>query len=177
MKSIPLIHVVGYSGSGKTTLISKLIQHFRMKGLRIAAIKHHGHHFELDSPGKDTWHLRMAGAEVTLLISGKKMVRMEEKSDEILLDEALDQVGDVDLVFVEGFKCEPTKKLLVISKHEEMKLINSLENVIGVISWFTIPNEMSIPIFMIDDIDKIAEYVEQVWLLEGREWNHPYCKR
>jgi molybdopterin-guanine dinucleotide biosynthesis protein B len=177
MKSTPVIHVVGYSGSGKTTLLSKLIHHFRMKGFRIAAIKHHGHHYDLDTPGKDTWHLRKAGADVTLLVSGKKMVRMEESSGEILLNEALNHVRDVDIVFVEGFKYESTKKLLVISKPEEMNLINSLENVIGVISWFSIPDEMSMPIFMIDEIDKIAQYVEQVWLLEGREWNHPYCKR
>jgi len=54
MKSkIPIISVAGISNSGKTTLIVKLIKELKVRGFRVATIKHSHHDFELDTEGKD----------------------------------------------------------------------------------------------------------------------------
>ena len=52
----------GYSGSGKTTLLEKLIPRLTARGLRVAVVKHTHHDVDWDTPGKDSWRHRQAGA-------------------------------------------------------------------------------------------------------------------
>lgn len=67
-----LIQVVGWSGSGKTTLLAAVIPLLRARGLRVSAIKHSGGFPELDTPGKDSYLLRAAGAEAALLVGPER---------------------------------------------------------------------------------------------------------
>ncbi len=62
-ESPPVVSVVRYSGSGKTTLLEKLISEFKHRGYAVGTIKHDVHGFEMDRPGKDSWHY---GAGVTV---------------------------------------------------------------------------------------------------------------
>ncbi|MBN2414344.1 molybdopterin-guanine dinucleotide biosynthesis protein B [bacterium] len=56
--------VCGYTGSGKTTLVTALIRHLRHKGFRVASVKDiHAHDFSIDTPGKNTWLHKQAGAD------------------------------------------------------------------------------------------------------------------
>ena len=48
-----LVCAVGKSGSGKTTLLEALIPELRALGLRVGAVKHDAHQFDIDVPGKD----------------------------------------------------------------------------------------------------------------------------
>ena len=59
---IPVIAVSGVKNSGKTTLLEKLIANLVARGIRVAVIKHDGHHFEPDVPGTDSYRHRSAGA-------------------------------------------------------------------------------------------------------------------
>ena len=82
---VPVFGFVAPSGTGKTTLLSKLIPLLKAKGLRIAVIKHSHHNVDIDKPGKDTYVLRQAGANQTLLASKRRwalMVENENKEDE-----------------------------------------------------------------------------------------------
>ena len=54
--------VVGHSGSGKTTLVEKLLHELSGRGLRVATIKHAHHKVVLDTPGKDSFRYKQAGA-------------------------------------------------------------------------------------------------------------------
>ena len=58
------IHVVGRKNSGKTTLVVELVRHFTAAGLRVGTVKHTSHSHELDTPGKDSYQHRHAGAAV-----------------------------------------------------------------------------------------------------------------
>ena len=59
--------VVGYSGSGKTTLLCALIPLLRGYGLKVAVVKSTHHDVDWDTPGKDSYRLREAGADAVLL--------------------------------------------------------------------------------------------------------------
>ena len=64
---IPIVAVVGKSNSGKTTLIEKLIPELNKRGYRVATVKHHNHLLEIDTPGKDSWRHKQAGAQTTFI--------------------------------------------------------------------------------------------------------------
>jgi molybdopterin-guanine dinucleotide biosynthesis protein B len=65
----PRIHIVGRRNCGKTTLVCDLIAEFTERGLRVASIKHTHHQHELDTPGKDSWKHRQAGAALVGILS------------------------------------------------------------------------------------------------------------
>ncbi len=60
----------GDSGHGKTTLIEAILQRLTACGERAAVLKHHGHGTPSDTPGKDGWRLRAAGA-VLVAVAGR----------------------------------------------------------------------------------------------------------
>ena len=75
---IPVISIVGgKSNSGKTTLLEKLIREAKRRGWRVATLKHDGHGFEMDQPGKDTWRHAQAGADVVAISSPHKVAILE----------------------------------------------------------------------------------------------------
>ena len=73
-----VIGLAGWSGAGKTTLLARLIPYFVARGLRVSAIKHAHHNFDVDVPGKDSWVLRQAGAAEVLVSSGRRFALMHE---------------------------------------------------------------------------------------------------
>ena len=83
---IPLLGIAAYSGTGKTTLLKKLIPQLNARGIRIALIKHTHHDMDVDTPGKDSYELRKAGAEQTLVASDKRWALMTETPEQKPLD-------------------------------------------------------------------------------------------
>src|SRR4051812_7905757 len=110
-----VIGLAGWSGAGKTTLLARLIPHFIAGGLRVSAIKHAHHTFDVDVPGKDSWVLRESGAAEVLVSSGRRFALMHELrgAAEPRLPELLARMSPVDLVIVEGYKSEPHRKIEV----------------------------------------------------------------
>lgn len=115
----------GYSGSGKTTLIEQLIPALLAQGRRVSVIKHTHHRFDVDTPGKDTWRHRQAGAYEVLAASDQRVVLMRELPatavprlpDVHALIAQLD--ANVDWVLVEGFKDCDLPKLEVLASQPE----------------------------------------------------------
>jgi len=113
---VPVIGFVAFSGTGKTTLLTRLISHLREQGVRLAAVKHSHHHFDIDTPGKDSYELRKAGVEQMLVASSRRWALMVENtgnSEEPCLNELIghfDQ-SSIDLILVEGFKHEAFPKI------------------------------------------------------------------
>lgn len=108
-----VIGLAGFSGSGKTTLAEKLIAQLTARGVRIATIKHAHHDFDPDTPGKDSWRHRQAGAKQVLISSRQRRVHFTETPDgnEADLNTLLDELAPADLVLVEGFKNDPIPKI------------------------------------------------------------------
>jgi molybdopterin-guanine dinucleotide biosynthesis protein B len=110
-----VIGITGWSGAGKTTLISRLIPLLAMDGLRVSTVKHAHHDFDMDTPGKDSWIHRQAGATEVLVSSSQRWVLMGEinKDPEPALCQHLSKMSPVDLVLIEGYKTDPHPKIEV----------------------------------------------------------------
>jgi molybdopterin-guanine dinucleotide biosynthesis protein B len=114
-ESPPLLGIAAWSGTGKTTLLEQLLPRLSARGLKVAVIKHAHHDFEIDTPGKDSYRLRQAGAAPMLIASSARIAMMIETPgrEEAELSELVDMVSAQrpDLVLVEGFKNWPLPKL------------------------------------------------------------------
>jgi molybdopterin-guanine dinucleotide biosynthesis protein B len=108
-----VLGLAGWSGAGKTTLLVRLIPVLVSRGLRVATLKHAHHEFDVDTPGKDSWEHRKAGASEVIVASGRRWAQMHELGDEPepSLAALLRKVSPCDLVLVEGFKRERHPKL------------------------------------------------------------------
>ena len=104
------IHIVGRKNSGKTRLVVELVQRLAAKGLRVATIKHTHHQHELDTPGKDSWLHRQAGASIVgVLARNMTAVFLPQSESDVAstnresrFDEIEPLFRDCDWVIVEG---------------------------------------------------------------------------
>ncbi|MDD2721830.1 MAG: molybdopterin-guanine dinucleotide biosynthesis protein B [Gallionella sp.] len=109
-----VVAVVGYSGSGKTTLIEKLLPVLTAEGIRVATLKHTHHRVALDTPGKDSWRFKQAGAVASMLVTPSAMQLIAdiiEESDPVRLAERY--FADADLVLAESFSHADCPKIEV----------------------------------------------------------------
>ncbi len=103
------IHIVGRKNSGKTTLIVELVDYLTKQGLRVGTIKHTHHKHELDTPGKDSFRHREAGAHaVGILSPDLNAVFWPQKADgadpnrDNRYDLFLSLMDECDVLLVEG---------------------------------------------------------------------------
>jgi molybdopterin-guanine dinucleotide biosynthesis protein B len=98
--------IVGWHDSGKTTLMVALVAELVARGHRVSTVKHAHHGFDVDTPGKDSWKHREAGATEVMVGSAARWALMHELRGypEPSLDALLATMSPVDLVLVEGFK-------------------------------------------------------------------------
>ena len=112
---VPILGFAAFSGTGKTTLLLQLIRSLKKEGVRVALIKHAHHDFDIDIPGKDSYELRKAGADQVLVASSQRRALIREISvehDPELEDLINDlDLGNTDLVLVEGFRHVPFPKI------------------------------------------------------------------
>lgn len=101
------IGIVGRKDSGKTHLVVRLIGEFRRRGLSVSTIKHtHHHDVELDSPGKDSFRHREAGAGEVIVASDRRwyLVHAAAYDTPPALGDLIARLAPCDLVLVEGYK-------------------------------------------------------------------------
>jgi molybdopterin-guanine dinucleotide biosynthesis protein B len=152
-----VIGLAGWSGAGKTTLLSRVIPYLLGRGLRVSAIKHAHHDFDVDVPGKDSWVHRHAGATEVLVSSTRRWALMHELrgASEPLLPELLGKMARVDLVVVEGFKREPINKIEVHrAANGKPLLFPDDAYVVGIAC--DVPVETTLPVAHLDSIEDVA---------------------
>ena len=163
---IPIVGFAAFSGSGKTTLVSGIIPVLRAQGLRIGVIKHAHHNFTIDTPGKDSYELRNAGAEQVLIASRHRQAWVKEsvEEQEPTLPELLQYYAaqQLDLIIVEGFKHEPFTKIEVHrSKIRRPLLAAADQHIIAVATDSPEVLEVDVEILDLDNHAKIAEFILQ----------------
>ncbi|RJT43741.1 molybdopterin-guanine dinucleotide biosynthesis protein MobB [Rahnella woolbedingensis] len=168
-KQIPLLGIVAYSGTGKTTLLKQLIPYLRQRGIRTGLIKHTHHDVDVDTPGKDSFELRKAGADQTMVASNNRWALMTETpgQGELSLEYLATRFdsNNLDMILVEGFKHEEIDKI-VLHRQETSKSLESLINihVVAVASDdLFVPVSQAISILNINEVDEVGEFVIQ-WL-------------
>jgi len=160
---IPIISFIGKSNSGKTMLLEKLIPLIKERGYRVGAIKHHSNHgLEVDIPGKDSWRLGQAGAEATAVISPQKIFFYRKTRTELDLDSVAPMLGDVDIIFTEGFKFARTPKVEIVRGDSPKKSYNSHPELLALVSDSSLNSD--IPCFHIDEINELADLIESKYL-------------
>ena len=157
-----ILGIAGWKNSGKTTLTERLIAELTQRGLRVSAVKHAHHSFDVDHPGTDSARHRAAGAREIAVVSTVRYahIRELEGAAEPSLDEILASFGPCDLVLVEGYKRVAIPKIEVRRKDSKSHepLAGSDENVIAIASDCAAKHS-GIPSFDLDDIARIADFV------------------
>ena len=153
--NIPVIAFSGYSGSGKTMLIEKLIRILKVKGLRLAVVKHDGHSFEIDQEGKDSWRFTRAGADVMIISSDLQTARIEKGM--VPLAHILGGIHDVDLILVEGYKYEKLPRIGIARRDNGKGFTMEPDDFLAIVTDMEI--ETSQPCFGLDDAEKLAEFI------------------
>jgi len=159
----PLFGITGWKNSGKTTLGAGLIRELARRGYIVTALKHAHESFDIDHPGRDSFKLREAGARRVVLSSPKRWAVMHELRDEpeARFEELLSEAGPCDLVVIEGFKNDTFPKLEIRRNGAASRepLVSIVPQVVAIASDRPEQEKDSLPIFQIDDIAGIANFV------------------
>ena len=171
MKGVPvaLFGLAGWSGSGKTTLAEQLITECTARGLDVATIKHAHHEFEADTPGKDSWRHRKAGAHQVLVSSAIRSAHfVEHKTKEPELAQLLNSLLPCDLVLIEGFKREAVPKMEIFRAEVGKPHLYTKDNQIIAVASDSKLTDCPLPVLDLNDIPTIADFVLQAIGLSGR---------
>lgn len=156
-----IIGLAGWSGAGKTTLLKGLIPALIARGFSVSTIKHAHHAFDIDQPGKDSWHHRQAGATEVLVSSGARWALMHELREEAEpeLPELLARLSAVDLVLIEGFKRAAHPKIEVYRAANDKPFLHPGDPSIVAIASDAPVADATIPVVRLDDFSAIADLV------------------
>jgi len=166
---VPLLAIVAWSGTGKTTLLQQVIPLLKSRGIRTGLIKHTHHQMDIDTPGKDSYLLRKAGADQVIVASHQRWALMCETPDQPLnlveLAARMDS-STLDLVLVEGFKDEPVAKIALWRRGIKGEVSDLLdEHVIALVSDEKLATDY--PLLDITQPVSVADFIEN-WLKTGR---------
>ena len=163
-----VIGFAGWSGSGKTTLLRRLIPLLVGRGLRVSTVKHAHHGFDVDTPGKDSWVHREAGATEVLVGSANRWALMHELrgGPEPDLPELLGRMSPVDLVLVEGFKRGAHPKIEVHRAEVGKPLLYPVDPAIVALA-ASPAAPAPIPAVDLDDAGAVADLVERFAVAPG----------
>lgn len=115
----PIVSIVGKKKSGKTTTLLALVSALHSRGHRVMTIKH-GHHFDLDREGTDSYRHRVEGSAERVILAGPGQFAVIGTWPEGQVagptELAARYLPDADIVVVEGFKAEPLHKIEVFRR-------------------------------------------------------------
>lgn len=155
-----IIGLAGWSGSGKTTLITKAIPRLIARGVRVSTIKHAHHGFDLDTPGKDSFMHRAAGATEVVISSANRWAILHELrgAPEWNLVDLLAKLSDVDLILVEGFKRDRLVPKLEIYRAANGKplLFPEDPSIAAIASDGALP-QAAVPVVDLNDIEAVVD--------------------
>lgn len=124
---------IGHSGVGKTTLMEKVLARLVSRGRSVSVIKSSHHTVDIDTPGKDTYRYRTAGAQEVMLVTSKRWALMKELEEPGNLSDMLAVLDPVDIVLVEGYKsAEGIPRIIVHRKDCERSELQFVPGVVAV---------------------------------------------
>jgi molybdopterin-guanine dinucleotide biosynthesis adapter protein len=158
----PVVGIAGWKKSGKTTLITRLIQEFTRRGLKVASVKHAHHAFQIDAEETDSAKHRRAGAVSVAIVSASRWALVKELrgAPEPSLEAVLAAIGPCDLVLVEGYKGAPIPKIEARrgATLKQRPLAPSDVKVIAIAADHA-ADGAGRPVFALDDIAGLADFL------------------
>jgi len=164
---LPIVSIIGKSKSGKTTIIEKLIRELKLRGYRVATIKHIHQSINVGEPHKDNNRHIQAGSEATVISSPDKIVLIKPTTPDITLDETARLLGeDYDIILTEGFKQGNAPKIEV-HRREIGPPLSGIEKLIAIAT--DEPLETKARQFSLEDIKGLADLLEEGFIVPQRE--------
>jgi molybdopterin-guanine dinucleotide biosynthesis protein B len=163
--------ITGWKNSGKTTLTERLVAELSRRGWKVSTVKHAHHDFDIDKEGTDSFRHRQAGASEVAIVSGRRWALMHELrgEDEPTLVEVLQRLAPCDLVLVEGYKREGHKKIETrrTAAKDTLPLSVGDPTILAIAADHAVQDN-ALPVFGLDDIGAIADFVEAATGLTGK---------
>lgn len=157
---VPTVSVVAKSNTGKTTLLELLIPLLKARGLTVGVLKHHSHLSSFDVPGKDTYRLADAGADVVVGASPVQVAVFRRENGSVDLDTVLTtHFTGLDLVLTEGYKRGPYPKIEVHRSARSDQLICRFEELLALVSDRSWSLPLGMPLFPLNDPSSLAEFL------------------
>jgi len=156
--------ITGWKNSGKTTLTERLVTELSRRGWKVSTVKHAHHDFDIDKEGTDSFRHRKAGAGEVAIVSGRRWALMHELrgEQEPTLETVLSRLAPCDIVLVEGYKREAHLKIEArrLESRDRTPLYVADPSIIAIAADFDQPGE-TLPVFKLDDVAAIADFVEE----------------
>ena len=152
----PVFNFTAYSGTGKTTYVEKLIACLCGRGVRVGAVKHDAHDFDLDRPGKDSWRFARAGAAVVALASDTKCAVMEYRPVEYA--EIIARIKNVDVIICEGYHAEGARRVVLWRSDSGRPMKLRPGECVAVVSDAELDTGDT-PLFPLDNVEPMADFI------------------
>lgn len=166
--------LAGHSGAGKTTLLQRLIPELKARGQRVSVVKMAHRGLDVDTPGKDSWRCREAGAFEVLSVAPDRLVlqRQFEQPAALSIHHALAELwSGVDWALVEGFRDGDLPKLEVWRSALGRPVRYPHDPFVAAIASdqpaAALPEPTALPVFSLDDARSLAD-----WMLSQRQRLH-----
>lgn len=162
----PVISIVGKTDAGKTTLLEKLIGELKKRGLKVGVIKHDAHSFDIDHPGKDSYRLKQAGADVGIISSPLKVSIIRDVQEDLQVFDLRDRfLMDMDIVLTEGYKRDKGFKIEVSRAGHSTELLCEKGECIAVVAdW---EPDLDAPVFGLDDAAGVVDLLVKRFVNRG----------
>ncbi|KAA0955780.1 molybdopterin-guanine dinucleotide biosynthesis protein B [Sporosarcina sp. ANT_H38] len=131
MDTLKTLHIVGFKNSGKTTLIARWVRLLKGKGYSIAVLKHHGHGGQPTMPNSttDTMQFFDSGAAVSVVAGGGTVQLLLHDEPDFTGLKELAAIAKPDILFIEGYKKEQGKKVVLLRDTEDWGSLSDLEGI------------------------------------------------
>lgn len=172
--SPPVVSFAGYSGSGKTTLVTEVIKQLTDKGYKVGAIKHDGHSFEIDRPGKDSWKMTQAGSVVTCITDSSTLALIKKQQSPPSVNSIVsDYYSTMDVVIVEGWKESAPNKIEVYRSEVGYSPLSQQEDAKNFIAVATdCELHSSLPLIDINQPQLVANFIVEAYLKPAQQHLH-----
>ena len=168
--AIPVIGFSAYSGTGKTTLMERVIRELAKKGVRVGVVKHDGHDFDIDHPGKDSYRHAQAGAQTVVIASAQKTAVIEQAGS--TLEQCVCRIQNADVILVEGFKHAAIPRIGLCRKETGKGFTEEPNSFIAVVTDDT-DTQTDVPRFSFQDAAGIADFIiRETQAMQTEDFTH-----
>ncbi|MGI6328814.1 MAG: molybdopterin-guanine dinucleotide biosynthesis protein B [Dethiobacteria bacterium] len=173
---IPIFSIVGHSKTGKTTYIRKLIKELRLKGYKVAVIKHDPlDHGDVDRAGSDTSYFFEEGSSAVVLSSPSRLSIFRRMDKDTPPEKIVPLCGDIDCAILEGYKRWDYPKIEIWSRIKGKLEINPKQLLAIVFDqeedrealMDIVPK--ALPVLLKDDLEGMISLLEDSILRKGGE--------
>lgn len=155
-----VLTITGLTGSGKTTVVENLIKELKRRGYTVGSVKEiHYEAFAIDTPGKNTYRHRQAGADTVTARAEKETDVMYQGHMPIY--ELLSHY-DQDFVILEGVRDCVVPEIAVCKEEEEPNISPLTFAVSGRYANNDVKEYKGLPVISaIEDIERLTDLIEE----------------